>query len=77
MPERYRHYRKYNVTVNDAMNDELITLVSEIEKKLKKVLEAILAEADKTRKGESLRKEWKDVADHLAFKKNQDKNGML
>ena len=68
----------YDVNVDDATNEELLTLTSQICCKFKFELQTLLAEAEKSGKDSLLKETWKqDVEERLAFNKDQKKNGIL
>ena len=68
----------YDVNVDDATNEELLTLTSQICCKSKVELQTLLAEAEKSGKDSLLKETWKqDVEERLAFNKDQKKNGIL
>jgi len=62
--------------MDDATNEELLTLTSEICHKSKGELEKLLAEAEKSGKDKILKEAWKqDVEEHMMFKNDQTRNG--
>ena len=67
----------YDVNVDDATNEELLTLTSQISHKSRGKLEKLLAEAEKSGKDGILKKTWKqNVEERIAFKKDQTRNGI-
>ena len=73
-----KRYRKYEVTLHDDQNSELLKVVSSISDIGKDELEKVLEEADAKGKGEILRKIWKlDVEERLKYHEDQKKNGMF
>ena len=71
MMKSLKHYKKYNVFLNEDQNSELLQLVSSIADVGKETLENVLAEADAKGKGEVLRKVWKmDVDKQLKYFKD-------
>ena len=76
MMKSLKHYRKYDVTMHDDQNSELLKLVSSISDIGKDELEKVLEDADAKGKGEVLRNIWKlDVEERLKYHKDQKKNG--
>ena len=76
MMKSLKHYRKYDVTLHDDQNSELLKLVSSISDIGKDELEKVLVEADAKGKGELLRNVWKlDVEERLKYHKDQKRNG--
>lgn len=76
MMKSLKHYRKYDITLHDDQNSELLKLVSSISDIGKEELEKVLKEADANGKGDLLRKVWKlDVEERLQYHKDQKKNG--
>ena len=68
----------YDVNVDDATNEELLTLTSRICCKSKFELQTLLAEAEKSGKDSLLKETWKqDVEERLEFHMDQKKNGIL
>ena len=59
MMKSLKQYRKYDVTLHDDQNSELLKLVSSISDIGKDELEKVLKEADAKGKGEVLRNIWK------------------
>ena len=71
--ERIEHL---DVNLNEATNEELLGLVSRIEKHSRHDLEQILQEADKAGKGDILKAMWRqDVQEQLCYEKDQKLNG--
>lgn len=68
----------YDVDVDDATNDELLTLTSQICSKSKSELQRLLAEAEKLGKDGVLKETWKqDVEERMTFQKDQKRNGII
>lgn len=68
--------QQYDVNVNEATNEELLTIVSTIQQHTKKELEQMLSEADQAGKGDTLRAVWRqDVMERLSFDRDQQRNG--
>ena len=76
MMKSLKHYRKYDITLHDDQNGELLRMVSCISDVGRNELERILKEADEKGKGDLLRKVWKlDVEERMKYFKDQKKNG--
>lgn len=75
MMKSLKHYRKYDVTLHDDQNNELLKLVTSICDIGKDELEKLLEEADTKGKGELLRKVSKlDVEERLKYCQDQKRN---
>ena len=75
MRKKLEKYRQYDISVGEATHGELLELVSAIQRKSTGELEALLAEADRVGKGDTVRQKWRqDVEEHLAFHKDQRQN---
>lgn len=73
---KFCQHKKYDINVGKATHDELLAVVSHIQHKSKKELEALLCEADSAGKGNILRQKWKqDVEERVAFNKDQLNSG--
>ena len=76
MQQKLHQYKK--IRVGEATIDELLAVVSHIQHKSTKELEALLSEADSAGKGNILRQKWKqDVEERMACNKDQQHNGEL
>ena len=75
MMKSLKRYRKYEVTLHDDQNSELLKLVSSISDIGKGELEKVLKEVDAKGKGELLWKIWKlDIEQRLKYREDQKKN---
>ncbi len=75
MKKKLDKYRRYDVAVGDATHEELLTLVSEIHRKSRGELEALLAEAEREGKGSILKQKWQqDLDEQVSFHKDQRKS---
>ena len=76
MMKSLKHYRKYDVTLHNDQNNDLLSLVSAISDIGKDELQNVLSEADKKGRGDILGNIWKlDVEERLKFQKDQKQNG--
>ena len=68
----------YDVSVDDATNEELLALTSYIYSKSKSELQRLLAEAEKLGKDGVLKETWKqDVEERMTFQKDQKRKGII
>ena len=69
-------YQKLDFTLNCDQHENFLGMVAALTEQCPEELSKVLCEADAWGKGDVIRKLWKhDVEDHLAFKKDQTRNG--
>ena len=68
----------YDIDLNNATNEEMITLTSQISKKSVSELTKLFTEAERAGKADLLKQTWKqDVEDRIKFFEDQKKNGLF
>lgn len=78
MQRKVHCYKKYDINVGTATQNELIELVAHISRTSNIELQKVLAEADRAGKGDVLRMKWKqDVDERIAFDRDQKRNGKV
>ena len=70
MQRNVHRYKKYDINVGTATQNELIELVAHISRTSKSELQKVLAEADRVGKGRK-----QDVDERIAFDRDQKRNG--